>query len=219
MKVHFICGYYSDLAHQRKRRPEPYWDALNFVWAVKVGTFKHTFLVHTKERKIKITAANFNQVRKMFGKFIAETLQREDAPERVLLIPVPSKDAVANVAAYRSHTMLVEAMADTAYAKCVLHGIRWSKTLPKAHEDGGRDRAFWRQHMQVSSTVNGRDVVLVDDVLSTGSTFLAAKEALEAKGANVLFGIACGRTIYDFETKPFKRQSITFEEEIHEMNG
>jgi hypothetical protein len=38
MKVHFICGYYSDLAHKNKqRRPEDYWDALNFCWAAVIA--------------------------------------------------------------------------------------------------------------------------------------------------------------------------------------
>ena len=70
--------------------------------------------------------------------------------------------------------------------------------------------------MTIRGNVKGRDVVLVDDVLSTGASILAAKEVLEEAGARVLFAITCGRTVYDFNTKPFKRQVIKLKDEIYD---
>jgi len=65
----------------------------------------------------------------------------------------------------------------------------------------------------------GKDVVLIDDVLSTGGTLLATMEVLEEAGANVLFAVVCGKTVYDCQLKPYGRQEIELLNEIHECEG
>lgn len=219
MKVHFICGYYSDLAHAAKKRTEDFWDAYFYVWAVKVGKFRRSFFAHKPSGKTRITKENFPLVREWFGDFIVHTLKSEDAPEDVVLIPLPSKDGIADARSYRTLDMLREALAGKKFEGCILDAIRWKEKLQPAHEGGGRSRDFWRNHMQVSDAVNKRDVVLIDDVISTGSTLLAAKEAVEAAGGSVLGAIVCGRTIYDFETKPFGLQTIEFDQEMRDYSA
>jgi len=70
--------------------------------------------------------------------------------------------------------------------------------------------------LRVQGNVAGRQVILIDDVLSTGSTLLAAKEVLEEAGATALLAITCGKTVYDFQTKPFKRQVVELDDELRE---
>ncbi len=219
MKVHFICGYYSDLAHALKKRPEDYWDAYFYVWAVKVGQFRRSFFAHKPSGKIQINRGNFELVRQWFGDFIVHTLKTEGATDDVLLIPVPSKDGIAGVKTYRTLDMVREALTNKLFEQCVFDGIRWKMKLQAAHEGGGRSRAFWRDQMVVDPAVKGRSVVLIDDVLSTGSTLLAARDALTEAGATVLGGITCGRTIYDLDTKPFGRQDIWVENELNDYAG
>lgn len=222
MKVHFLCGYYPDYAHNNlKRRPEPYWDAYFYVWAVKVGGHRRNFYIHRETGKQHVTAANIAAARESFGRFIESTLRKEDAPDDVLIIPVPSKDALSQVQVktYRTLDMLREALEGKDHSKSVFDGIRWTKQLLKAHEGASRDRSYWLQHMKVDVGVNNRTVVLIDDLLSTGSTMLAAKEALEAAGAFVLGGVTSGRTVYDLKTKAFFPQEIEFDTEIHEHPG
>lgn len=218
MKVHFICGYYSDLAHAAKKRKEDYWDAYFYVWAVKVGQFKRSFYAHKPVGKVQITKDNFPLVREWFGDFIVHTLRAEEAKAGVLLVPVPSKDGVVAHGSYRTLEMLQEAMVGQQFEHSVTDAIRWKEKLQPAHEGGGRSREFWRDHMLVSETVAGKDIVLIDDVISTGSTLLAARDAIEAAGGNVLVAIACGRTIYDYDTKPFGLQSIDIEQELRDYH-
>jgi hypothetical protein len=75
MKVRFLCGYYSDLAHkQKKRRPEDYWDAYFFCWGVKVGAFKRDFYIHAAAGKTRVTKNNFDLARRTFGKWIEKSV-------------------------------------------------------------------------------------------------------------------------------------------------
>lgn len=219
MKIHFVSGYYSDLAHKRKPRPEDYWDARNYVWAVKTGEFKHKFLIHRPGGKVVMTAANIGKARKWFGDFIDYSLKHEDAPDDVLLVPIPSKDGLKAARSYRSLDMLRESMRSKTFEKNVEDALRWSEKLAKAHEGGDRQRAFLRDRLALRSKVKDRDVVLIDDLISTGSSMLAARDVLKDAGANVLGGIVCGKTVYDFETKPFGMQSFTFSAEMHEYRA
>lgn len=219
MKVHFICGYYSDLAHALKRRPEDYWDAYFYVWAVKVGKFRRSFFAHKPSGKIQINRGNFELVRQWFGDFIVHTLRSENAPDDILLIPVPSKDGVVGEKTFRTLEMVREALSEKPFEASIFDGIRWKTKLQAAHEGGGRSRAFWRDQMVVDPAVEGRSVVLIDDVLSTGSTLLAARDAVVAAGGTVLGAIACGRTIYDLDTKPFGLQDVWVENELSDYTG
>lgn len=119
MRVSFICGYYSDLAHNnRARRTEPYWDAYFFTWAVKVGTFKRPFILRRDDGNVAITSSNFSIVRQSFGQFIAGEMEDQYRSFNAVLVPVPSKDRLAKVRDPRSTKMVQEAMSTTRYARC-----------------------------------------------------------------------------------------------------
>ncbi len=129
MKVHFVCGYYSDLAHKKKRRPEIYWDAYFYVWGVKVGSYKRNFFIQAADRKIGVTLKNFSVVRKMFGRFAAQQIQKDWGLDAEL-VPVPSKDGVIGATTFRTSTMLKEALSTTAFKDRQLGWIAEAR-LPK----------------------------------------------------------------------------------------
>lgn len=216
MKVHFICGYYSDLAHKKTKRPEDYWDARNYVWAVKTGEYKHKFLVHRPSGRVRMTGANITLARKWFGDFITYCLKQEEYPNDVCLVPVPSKDALPVAVTYRSLDMVRDAMKGQKQAYQILDAVRWTEQLAKAHEGGGRGRQFIKERLKLHADVKGRSIVLVDDLISTGSSMLAVKDVMEDGGAKVIGGVTCGKTVYDFTFKPFGTQHFDFDEEMHE---
>lgn len=219
MKVFFIAGYYSDLAHKKQRRPENYWDAYFFVWAVKMGGFKKAFSIHFKNgTKKKITASNIGESRMLFGQHIKKKLSKLKG-EKAFLVPVPSKDGTAKASDYRSLKMLREAMKGTDNEKLVTDALRWKEKMESAHKGGSRSRDEMVAALIINAEVKGKDVVLVDDLLSTGASLLAAEAALKKAGANVLGAITCGRTIYDLETKPFGDQEVELKKELHDWNG
>lgn len=203
MKVCFACGYYSDLAHKLKKRPEDYWDAYFFCWAVKTGRFHKEFLLHKQEGKLRITKDNIGVVRPTFGGYVARCATEKLGGAEALLVPVPSKDATPKAKDSRSWAMVREAMVGTAFADRVMPAVSWTQELDKAHEGGARTRLELKPFLSADPQVKGKSVILVDDLLSKGGTMLSTKEILEEAGATVLGGVTCGKTIYDFETKPF----------------
>lgn len=219
MKIHFVCGYYTDLAHELKKRPEPYWDAYFYVWAVKVGKFRKKFFAHKPNGKVKITEENFELVRKWFGDFIGHTIRTEKLPPDVLLVPIPSKDGIVGENEYRALNMLKEALHGKDFEENIADIVRWREKIQPAHAGGDRSRQFLLDRFVLADDLKGKNVILIDDILSTGSSMLAARDACEANGATVICGIVCGKTIYDFETKPFGLQSIELDKELNDYKG
>lgn len=213
MKVHFISGYYSDLASRKIRRPEDYWDAYFYVWAVKMGQFKRKFYIHSKKEKIEVQKSNFSVAREMFGRFTTKRVEA-DWGKDVQLVPVPSKDAVGDSSDFRTSRMLCESLSKTGFSDQQIDALSWSEELQQAHQGGSRRRDFLKQHLELRGEVKGCKLILVDDLLSTGASLLASKEFLEENGATVLGAVTCGRTIYDFKTPPFGRQTMDLVEEL-----
>lgn len=181
---------------------------------MKTGEYKHKFLVHRPAGKVRMTAANISLARKWFGDFIAYRLKQQDDQATVSLVPIPSKDALPVAMSYRSLDMVRDAMAKQTQPHEVLDAIRWTEQLTKAHEGGDRGRQFMRQRLKPHTNIKAKTVILVDDLISTGSSMLAVKDVLEDAGATVLGGIACGKTVYDFHFKPFGMQHFEFDKEM-----
>jgi phosphoribosylpyrophosphate synthetase len=220
MKVHFLCGYYSDLAHNKKaRRTEPYWDAYFFCWAVKVGRFKKPFFIRRKSGNIRITAVNFNLVRKTFGVGIDHAAGKVDQNGSALYVPVPSKDGLSGARDFRSLQMAREALQGKPMLPRVNGGLRWKEKLTKAHEGGSRSRAALASMLQADANLKGKEIILVDDLLTTGSSLLASANVLTAAGAKVIGAVVCGKTVYDFKTPPFGFQEFELTEELADWQG
>ncbi len=110
--------------------------------------------------------------------------------------------------------MLRECLTGTAFEGKSLDALYWSEQLTQAHEGGSRRRDFLKEHLTTGVALKGKKIVLVDDLLSTGGSLLASMDYLEEKEAQVVGAVTCGRTIYDFNTKPFGRQALNLTEEL-----
>src|SRR3954470_4527433 len=140
MRVRFICGYYSDRAHNKRRRPERYWDAYFFVWAVKTGFFRREFNIRFRNGRIeRITAEKRGRPRQVFGSWLV-TQVPIFGDSQAKLVPVPSKDALIGATDSRSLSMVKEAVRGIDWEASVLDALRWTETLSEAHKGGARGR-------------------------------------------------------------------------------
>jgi len=214
MKVISYCGYYPDRAHKElKRRTEDYWNAYFYVWGVKVGSHKWDFYILTPQR-VNITKNNFALARGTFGNWAAGQIPTLTDKDNIVLIPVPSKDALLGKKDSRSLRMVREAFAGTKYENKVLDGLQWTRKVPQAHTGGSRSRDVLLPLLQADPAVKGKRVILVDELLSTGGSMLACADCLKAAGAEVVGAITCGRTIYNFDTPPFGTQEFELTAEL-----
>jgi hypothetical protein len=110
--------------------------------------------------------------------------------------------------------MTKEALKDTPLAGNVVGGLMWKQKLTAAHEGGARSRAILAPLLDVDASLKGKKVILVDDLITKGSSLLAAAEALTAAGATVIGAVVCGKTIYDLDTKHFGEQEFDLTGEL-----
>lgn len=220
MKVLFMCGYYADAAHAKVARTEDYWDAYRFCRAVSSGTFEKPFHIHTQTDKISVRARNIGLARRAYGKFIAKRIAEEGSWSNPLLVAVPSEDALVDSTQFRSWVMLSEALAQSDLRWKLVDALFWSTPPPPRVRDAARgQREAIAELMTCDFPVSGQAIVLVDDIVSTGTTLFAARERLQAEGAVVLGAVACGYVIHDFKTKPFGRQETWLEDEVAGADG
>ena len=201
MKVHCQCGYYSNYAEKvtgvTRPRDPPFWESYMYCWAVKSGEYRRDFyIIKTNSQRLDINKSNFNRVRSTFGTWAAGVI--DTFPEKDLyLVPVPDTDALVNVKTYRTLTMVQEAFKGTAFNGRALDGLRWTKRRQKAHEGGSRKRAALLALLEAKPEVKGKNIVLIDEIVTTGGNLLACQNELVAAGATVVGAVTCGLSVYD----------------------
>lgn len=219
MRVCYVCGYWSRLSDQILGRPShEYRQAYLYVYAVKYGTFLKDFRITNGDgSRSKIQKANIGTARRRFGSFVEQTIAEQSWGESPLLIAVPSRDTILGGGASRSSKMLQEAMAHTRFSAAISDGLRWKERLTEAHRGGKRGREAAKEHIVCEPDVSGRDIVLIDDLLTRGGTLLASKDILESNGANVLGAVTVGRTMYERDIKAFGRQKFELSGELDDF--
>lgn len=111
-------------------------------------------------------------------------------PAPPLLIPMPSRAARTRERGYRHIELLIRsAQRGRPDRAVVLRGLRARRgrrsQVGLAPRERARNARLVAVRRRARAAVRGRDVVLVDDVLTTGATLLAAQTVLERAGARV----------------------------------
>lgn len=116
-----------------------------------------------------------------------------------LLVPVPSSTHTTLGSPFTG-SKLVEAIAartpqDSDIAASPV--LAFKNKMPRASvgESGGRDRSLIRTALYCESDLEGRSIVLVDDIRTTGAHFLACADFLRERGASVGLALSVACTV------------------------
>ncbi len=119
---------------------------------------------------------------------------RVELPSGAVLVPVPLAPRRRRERGHDQAALLAEALSRAAGRERLRRALRRVRDTPP---QVGRDRAARSRNVQgafaASTAVAGRDVVLVDDVVTTGATADACARALKAAGARSVTVVSLAR--------------------------
>ena len=178
---------------------------LNLVRAVKGRPIKNA---KTEVRGVlqEISEATRADNVGMAVRWLADEYRDRCYSDDVVLVPVPSsKNCLASRPAdapLRLAVMLSEELIPSPLIEPVLC---WKVPMPSAHNEGGsRNPAVLLPFLTHVGTLRpGTRCVLVDDMTTSGARMVACAAKLRQMRANVLFGLAVGRTVQAPVVEPF----------------
>lgn len=121
---------------------------------------------------------------------LARTLHRHAAihlPPHTTLVPVPLHPLRLAERGYNQSALLARQLAKLGNWACLPRALERTEATQRQTELGRAER--WqnvRGKFRARSPLGGRDVLLVDDVLTTGATIESCAAALQAAGARVV---------------------------------
>ncbi|TWI58287.1 hypothetical protein IQ16_08193 [Bradyrhizobium huanghuaihaiense] len=151
----------------------------------------------------KIVNANKDLAIKWFASWAAaKIVQLGNQPK--ILIPIPSsKTIIASTEDFRTYKIAQEIAARVPNATTT-SVLRFIEARPSSREDGGsRDPNVLYPNMALTGAVPLGQIILVDDVMTSGGHFIAASWKLADLGRAPALAIACGRSLDAAIDDPF----------------
>jgi len=211
-----FCGYFCN--YSIPWRPEDY-DSYKWVQALKGKILNKYAYVPVQGANKYLSNENLDDAAKWFGIFVADYLKGHKLTGPFLVVPVPNSDSVASSNGKPRTRKLAKAICDTLKdGSTVLDCLRWKKNLGSASEDGGpRDAEILFGNLVVLKDLlenldDDSNVLLVDDVTTSGGHLQACAAKLESKGLSVDIVMCGGKTIYDQKNRAFHIYEYTLDE-------
>ncbi len=133
---------------------------------------------------------NTPTVAKPLGKKLSSCLQQQDWTYDII-VPVPLHTKRLAERGYNQAQLLAEQVASIMGTGCEVNALQRIRETKSQVTISGAERLQNIKDAFVANNqiVNGRSIVIIDDVYTTGSTLSACGEALLLAGATVVYGL------------------------------
>lgn len=212
--VHAMGAYASYSIEEHAWRQADY-NINKLVKALKGETFTgYADMKDVNNSWLRITPANSTVAYQLFGNWANDRLRNLKIQEFVL-VPVPSSTCTT----YHDVTTPVR-MAQTVLEKVgsqtsIGQWLRFCEVMPKAHEGGTRNRTVIEEKLRVSRNVAASQIVLIDDVKTTGAHLKACANVLRNVGAIVNHVIVAASTSWTPHPTPLQIAPEDLEADIN----
>ncbi|MDO8977548.1 phosphoribosyltransferase family protein [Reyranella sp.] len=146
--------------------------------------------------RLRVSKDNPAAVHEIFGQYGACTLR---LCRNSLIVPVPSSSHTVLGTPFTG-SKLVDAIVKKLSPMANMQAspiLAFDQVMPRASkgEANGRDKTFIQSHLITkANSLQGINVILVDDVCTSGAHLLACADYLRAKGATVANAVCIGKT-------------------------
>ena len=177
----FLCEACEKKIFSAEGFPSPaYLDGL-------VAGYFYTEALHSAMHRLKYSGQTY------LAALFAPALKLPYAWEHAVLVPVPLHKKKEKERGYNQSELLAKALMKRSPMKLELQKgllVRMRETEQQAGKNAKERAENMRGAFLAKEEVKGKRIVLVDDVLTTGSTMLACAAALRVAGAKAVYG-AC----------------------------
>ena len=196
-------------------RSAGHWNAFKFIRAIKGMEFTGYAWVPVVGKKRKLTEATAHLAKKWFAEMAAAHLaSRRGLPQPLGFVPIPSSRTTAGSSGSFTALELALLLVKQYGRKSRLEDVlRWSRPMASAHRGSGeRDPAALYPYLELTMSPSTSDLVMIDDVVTTGGHLQAAAGRLRADGATVLGALCAGRTVWEPGADAFAVQGVEYED-------
>jgi hypothetical protein len=138
-----------------------------------------------------------------FGEMAAEYVRRNHKARPLAFTPIPSSNCVAGGKVISPTYRLAEAIVSNLQNVTVWDGLRWSAPKIPSHQGGPRDPHYFHENLIIVKKLPDAEIVLVDDMFTSGSHMQAVNDKLMKKGGACRLGLCAGRQVTEQVTRPF----------------
>jgi len=151
----------------------------------------------------ELTQQNASEATQWFGEMAAPELAELDLPRPLVFVPIPNSSSTVNSKNPPSTIKLAQAIAGRLKDTNVWDGLRFKVAMKKSRQGGSRDPQEIYDNLTIAKPIPKADIVLIDDVRTTGAHMIAARAKLAGHGGNCLIGVCAGRSTWTQEAQPF----------------
>lgn len=154
-------------------------NALSLYWFIEGTEIQH--ILHA------LKYSRMKSIGNVFGKIIGEEITRRFPDSYDYAVPVPLHKAKLRERTYNQSTYICRGISESLNVqpleKC-LKRVRYTKTQTKLsiNEREENVRGAFELNDKHKETVKGKNIILVDDVITTGSTILECARVLKENG-------------------------------------
>jgi hypothetical protein len=182
------------------------WDAKKFVSAIKgeaVNGYASVPVPIDGARRRSLKEGNKDDVLKWFPEMVLHKFLFDSEPMALLLIPPHDATSAKDVTKARMWACL-DALEAKIEASVAWPGLWWKNAEASARKGGSRSPATIRSRCVIGKLPRGvKQVLLVDDVVTSGGHLLGVAAALRDAGLEPVAGICVGRTVNVQDESPF----------------
>ena len=175
------CQHLADLRHALTDRPCRYWFA-SLRWESQTRQLMQRYKFQHRAELASVFA-------RLLAAHIVLCYQNKPLPDGIIAMPMTEKSW--HQRGFHQTALVAREVANLLSIPYLSNGLRIVRAKPMQHLTNQRDRWHNSHKSQLAlGDFKGQSIAVVDDVITTGATMMAAADALYRKGAEQVDGWA-----------------------------